>query len=238
MSAVTIDDVFALFKEQERLMKEQSKEADRRAAEFTAQLKEQAKESARRAKEADTRSKEADTRSKEADERIKETERFLKEQSAGTEQKIKEVTKQIGDLGNRFGEWVEDLVAPAAIRLFVERGIKIKTMQRSVEVVRPPEAGGGGLEIDVLLVNGKEAVLIECKSRAAKKHVDDHIARLGKVREFLPHLAKVKLYGAIAAVSLHPSVRDYIVKKGMFVIEPSGDTVAVTNAVEFKPHGW
>ena len=74
------------------------------------------------------------------------------------------------------------MVAPAAIHLFVERGIKIKTMQRAVEVTRPPEAGGGGLEIDVLLVNGKEAVVIECKSRAAKKHVDEHIARLGKVR--------------------------------------------------------
>ena len=217
MSAVTIDDVFALFKEQAKEADRRAAEADRRAAEFTAQLKEQAKE---------------------ADERIKETERFLKEQSAGTEQKIKEVTKQIGELGNRFGEWVEDLVAPAAIRLFVERGIKIKTMQRAVEVTRPPEAGGGGLEIDVLLVNGKEAVLIECKSRAAKKHVDEHIARLGKVREFLPHLAKVNLYGAIAAVSMHPSVRDYILAKGMFVIEPSGDTVAVTNAAGFKPHAW
>ncbi len=227
MSAVTIDDVFALFKEADR----RSKETER----LIEKLTQESRETERLLKD---QAKEADARSKEASERTKETERFLKEQSAATDQKIKEVTKQIGDLGNRFGEWVEDLVAPAAVRLFVERGIKIKTMQRSVEVSRPLEAGGGGLEIDVLLVNGKEAVLIECKSRAAKAHVDEHIARMGKVREFLPHLAKVKLYGAIAAVSLVPSVRDYIISKGMFVIEPSGDTVAVTNVRGFKPHGW
>ena len=50
-------------------------------------------------------------RFKETDSRFKETD--------------KKFEKMIGKLGDRWGEFVEGIVAPAAVRLFRERGIEI-----------------------------------------------------------------------------------------------------------------
>ena len=97
MSAVTIDDVFALFKE-----------ADRRARATELQLA----ESDRRFKDAlEAQARETERRAAEADKRLAETERFVKSVS----QDVKRVSQDIGRLGNRLGEWVEATVKPAAV---------------------------------------------------------------------------------------------------------------------------
>lgn len=46
-------------------------------------------------------------------------------QFKATDRKIKEVTTAIGRLGNRLGEFVEEMVRPAAVRLFQARGIVV-----------------------------------------------------------------------------------------------------------------
>lgn len=74
--------------------------------------------------------------SQEADQRFQETERFLKEQSQQTELKIKEVTAKIGRLGNRLGDFVEEMVRPAAVRIFQEWGIAVHEVHRQVSAKR------------------------------------------------------------------------------------------------------
>ena len=60
----------------------------------------------------------------------RETERLIKESSRETDRKIKEVTASIGRLGNRLGDFIEDAVRPAAVRLFRERGIDVHEVQQ------------------------------------------------------------------------------------------------------------
>ena len=116
---------------------------------------------------------------KDTDEKFKETDRRLKELSLATDRKIKEVSVSIGKLGNRLGDFIEDAVRPAAVRLFQGRGIAVHEVQQNVTVQRGEE----GLEIDLMVVNDTEAVAVECKSNLKIDDVNEHLERLAKETE-------------------------------------------------------
>ncbi len=174
-------------------------------------------------RETDEKFKETDERFKETDKKFKETERFLKEVSAG-----------IGRLGNRLGEFVEDAVRPAAVRLFRERGITVHEVQQNVSVQRGEE----GLEIDLMVVNDSEAVAVECKSNLKIDDVNEHLERLAKLKRLLPRYANFKIMGAVAAMVIPDNVACYAASKGLFVIGQSGDDLAIRNDADFTPTVW
>ncbi len=61
-----------------------------------------------------------------------QTEREIKSLSS----EIKSVSKSIGRLSNRLGEFVEEAVRPAAVRLFQERGIDVHEVHQNIVVKR------------------------------------------------------------------------------------------------------
>jgi hypothetical protein len=174
-------------------------------------------------KETDEKFKETDLRFKETDKKFKETERFLKE-----------VSSSVGKLGNRLGEFIEDAVRPAAVRLFQERGIVVHEVQQNVTVQRGEE----GLEIDLMVVNDSEAVAVECKSNLKIDDVNEHLERLGKLKRLLPRYANFKVTGAVAAMVIADNVARYAASKGLFVIGQSGDDMAIRNDDDFTPTIW
>ncbi|MEO5344523.1 MAG: DUF3782 domain-containing protein, partial [Gammaproteobacteria bacterium SHHR-1] len=62
---------------------------------------------------------------KEADRRIKETERLMKESQKETSKQIKALAKQLGEHGNRLGQFVQEMVRPAVVDLFQDRKIPV-----------------------------------------------------------------------------------------------------------------
>ncbi len=74
------------------------------------------------------------------------------------------------------------MVAPAAVRMFQERGIEVTQIFPNAKASR----GGEGIEVDVLAVNGSELVATECKSKLGVEDIDKHIERLGKIRRMFP----------------------------------------------------
>ena len=98
---VTIADIYTLFQASQA-------EADRRAAEADRRMAELNAEADRRAAEADRRIAELNA---EADRRLQRLERV----AANT-------SREVAGLTTRWGQFVENLVAPAVIRLFQERG--------------------------------------------------------------------------------------------------------------------
>jgi hypothetical protein len=167
--------------------------------------------------------KETDERFKETDKKFKETERFLKE-----------VSSSVGKLGNRLGEFIEDAVRPAAVRLFQGRGIEVHEVQQNVSVQRGEE----GLEIDLMVVNDSEAVAVECKSNLKIDDVNEHLERLAKLKRLLPRYANFNVMGAVAAMVIADNVARYAASKGLFVIGQSGDDMAIRNDEDFTPAIW
>jgi hypothetical protein len=116
---------------------------------------------------------------------FQETRLSIQELSASqkqTEKEIKAVNASIGRLSNRLGEFVEEAVRPAAVRLFQERGIDVHEVQQNIVVKRDGEA----LEIDLLVVNDKDTVAIECKSNLSVDDVNEHLERLAKIKRLIP----------------------------------------------------
>ena len=160
-------------------------------------------------------------------ERSKEIDRQFKE----TDRKIKEVSVSIGRLGNRLGDFIEDAVRPAAVRLFHERGIEVHDVFQNLTVQRGDES----LEIDLMVVNDTEAVGVECKSNLKIDDVNEHLERLAKLKRISPKYANVKLMGAVAAMVIPENVARYAIGNGLFVIGQSGDHLEICNDRAFKP---
>lgn len=160
----------------------------------------------------------------------KETDRRFQE----TDKRLKEVTASIGRLGNRLGDFIEDAVRPAAVRLFRERGIDVHEVHENVCSQR----GDEGIEIDLLVVNDTEIVVVECKSQLKQNYVDEHLERLTKVRRLLPAYAQSRVIGALAAMVIPDNVAQYAYRQGLFVIGQTGDHLSIRNEEGFIPKAW
>ena len=160
--------------------------------------------------------------------------REVAESQKDTDRQIKLLGKQIGELGNRLGEFVEGLVKPAVVRLFQARGIDIHEVYPDVEVDRGTE----GIQIDLLVVNDTEAVLVEVKSKLTLADVDDHLERLAKFKRLLPRYAEVRAMGAMAAMVIPKDAARYAYRQGFFVLAQSGETVVILNDAQFQPKAW
>jgi hypothetical protein len=144
------------------------------------------------------------------------------------------VDEQLGKLGNRLREFVEWQVRPAAVRLFQERGIDVNELSADLSV----QKGDDGLEIDLLVVNGSEAIAIEVKSKLTQADVDEHLERLDKFKKLLPRYHSLKILGAVAAMVTPSEVARYAYRQGLFVIAQSGDNLVILNDQKFKPKAW
>ena len=229
--STTFDDIRELFRETDRKFQETDRKlqeaalqaearAEARAAEFTAQLRESARQAEVRAVEV---ARQAEMRAAE-----------LEKSSKLTDEKIREVSKQLGKLGNRLGDWVESMVRPACVKMFRERGIEVHQVAPNTYV----ERGGEAMEIDLLVVNDGTAVLVECKSQVTPADIADHVERMGKVKRLMPQFANYTIFGAIAGMSMTPPVRLNAERQGFYVIMPNGENVMIANAPEFVAKAW
>jgi hypothetical protein len=188
-------------------------------------------------KETDQKMQETDRKMQETDRQMQKTEKFIQETSEQlreTSKKVKEMTASIGRLGNKLGDFVEEMVRPAAVRLFRERGIIVHEVHRGVSAKR----AAGGIEVDLLVVNDTDVVAIECKSTLSVDDVNEHIARLGKLKEMLPAYADKRVFGAVSGMVIPDHVVPYVYKQGLFLIAQSGDHLVISNAADFMPRAW
>ncbi|GCE62586.1 DUF3782 domain-containing protein [Microcystis aeruginosa] len=206
--------------ELERQAAEAKLESERRAAELERQAAEAKLENERRAAEAKL---ESDRRAAEADRSMAELKRT-----------VERTSKAVDSLTTRWGRFVEELVEPAVLRLFQEKGIDIKEVYPRARVKRQ----GIAMEIDILAVDDTDLVVVECKSRLSQDDVDEFIEKLTRFKIAFPHYKNYRAYGAVAGIEINEGVDRYAYKKGLFVIKPSGDTVAIINDANFQPNTW
>ncbi len=167
-------------------------------------------------------------------ERLKETDRILTEKFKETDQKIKEMSTAIGNLGGKWGMFVEGLLLPAVKQLFQERGIPIERVYHRSESYR----NGKKMEIDILAVNGDYAVLIEVKSTLGIDDIKEHIEKLSQFRSFFPEYGDRRVIGAVAGIVIQEGADRYAYRQGLYVIGQTGETVKILNDEKFEPKVW
>ena len=214
--AVTFDDVWKMFQETDRKFQEMAREDRERREEMVREDRERRAETDRQIKEVSAQMRETDLK-------------FQK-----TDIKIKEVSTLVGNLGGRWGEFVEGLIAPSCIDMFTERGIQVDEVYLRVKKT----VAGERMEIDILVANTVAAVLVEVKSHLQVEDVRAHLNRLAKFKPFFPRYAACQVYGAVAGIVMDAEADQFAINKGLFVIEQSGETVRLANEQTFNPRVW
>lgn len=163
-------------------------------------------------------------------EQQREFEQSLQEYRKTSEQEMAELkkivaqtNKQVGGITSRWGEFVENLVRPAAVRMFREKGIEVHFTALRVEA----QDENGSIEIDVLAENTNEVVAIEVKSHLEVRDVKRFLITLDRFKQALPKYQSYKLYGAIAGIKVDERADEYATQEGLFLIKPSGNTVVI-----------
>jgi hypothetical protein len=202
---ITLDDIFALFRESEQQRQESQLAFDRYRQTAEREMAE------------------------------------LRKQSDRTDQQIEKLTaqvaqtnKQVGGLTSRWGEFVENLIKPAAARLFQEQGIDVHLT--ALRVTGQDEQGS--IEIDILVENTTEVVAIEVKSHLEVRDVKRFLQTLERFKKAFPKHKNDKLYGAVAGIKIDERVNEYAIQEGLFLIQPAGDSVVIANSHEFKLRDW
>jgi len=236
---ITLDDFYALFRESERQRQEterllrQSLEISRQ--EFDRRMAESKEDFDRRMAKSKEESKEEFDRSKaDFDRRMAESKEEYDRRIAKTERIAAQANEAVNNLSSRWGKFVENLVAPAVLKLFQERGILV---ERTYQRMRAPR-GKQNLEIDIFAVNHDVAIAIEVKSRLTQDHVRKFIHTLEVFKTVFTEYAHHQLYGAMAGIEIDGDVDKYAENQGLFIIQQSGDSVCISTDRSFVPRTW
>jgi hypothetical protein len=199
-----------------------------------AQIKAMGEQFDKRQKATDAQIKATDAQIKATDAQIKVTDAQIK----ATGKQMKETDRRIGDIGNRFGEMVEYMVVPNLVAKFKELGFTFeKTHQNTV--IRNQDHRVVA-EIDVFMENGDRTMVVEIKTNPNTRDIHDHLERMETLRRYADsHNDNRKYLGAIAGVVFREREKTYALEKGLYVIEPSGDTFNIIEpAGDHRPREW
>jgi hypothetical protein len=209
----TAADVWAALRETEKKIQqlaEQHAEWKKEAEELEAKRRKEAEElEAKRQKEAEERRKEAEERQKKAD------------------RQMEAVRKEVGRLGSKAGEIAEHILGVDIVEKFNQFGYEFNDMSRR-RVCRSADRRAVA-EVDIFLENEEYALAVEVKFNLKVEDIQEH----GKRLETLKRLAEAhgdmrKYLGSVAGGIVSEQARNYAIKSGFYLIEPSGETVKIT----------
>ena len=247
-----------LLQEEFKQRAEEAKEEARLRAERESKLRaEEAKEEAkkraeREAEEAKLRVEEARLRAeREAEETKKRTEREAEQARLRAEReaeakasrmdfdkRMKELSKQLGGHANRLGEFVQEMVKPAVVRLFQERGLPVHQVLPNMEGKSKDNQPQVEIEVDLVVVNTQVLIAVECKSHLTQEAVDEHLERLTLFKRCFPQFANYVVLGAVAGMVMSKEVSRYAHTNGLFVLAQSGSSIEIRNPSGFDAKEW
>ncbi|AEF84179.1 conserved hypothetical protein [Treponema primitia ZAS-2] len=185
----------------------------------------------------DAQIKATDAQIKATGEQIKAHDEQIKADKEWARDLIKASDKKMGELTNRFGEMVEHMVLPNLLTKFDELGF---TFTKAGPTTIEDKVNGIFTDVDAVLENGDKVMIVETKTKPKIEDIDDHIERMEKMRRHADLHNDQRVYlGAMAGVVFGKSEKTYALKKGFYVLEPAGDTFAITVPEGcYYPHEW
>lgn len=187
---------------------------------------EQMKETDRRIQETDRIVKETSAQMKETAAQMKENEKKMYEMFAEGRAWSRENQARIKYLDQLYslhwGQLIEALTEPAALKLFKKAGIKIshayKEAHKRIKTEHP-------MEVDVILCNSEDVVAVEVKTTCHIKNVDHFLKQMKYFKENFTEFEGKKVYVAVAGIEFKNNSDAYAQKKGLFVLKTSGEGV-------------
>ena len=234
----TVEEIWAILretselqKENERERKELQKEHERERKEMQKESAQMQKESAQMQKESAQMQKESDRIRKETEQLLRETEQLLKENAQQQKDTDRRLNKLDGAFDSRWGRFLESLVEGDLVRLLQDRNIPVRHIATDPHGRR----NGESFEFDILAVNGEEVVAVEVKTTLRPEDVSYFVRKLEKFTVYMPEYGGKRVYGAVAYLKAHKSVRVHAERQGLFLIRATGNSASIVNEAAFQP---
>jgi gas vesicle protein len=163
----------------------------------------------------------------------------LKESKQQLENDLKESkrqwNKQWGELSNKLGTIVEDIIFPAS-RPVIESVFGVKVQQIATRVFR--QQGNVRAEFDVVAVSERQVFLIEVKSTPRFDYLTDFVeSRISVFRQLFPEYASLDLVPIFASLSIPEDVVRAATNRRVFVMAyREWEYMDILNAKELLPN--
>ena len=149
----------------------------------------------------------------------------------------RDMNRQWGDLANKMGTLVEDLVAPSLPRI-VRDVLGQEVADLSVRRKRRL-ADGRTWEFDAIAVTeGEQVGLNSTKSTLRSADVDHFVKEVAAFREFFPEYARYPVVGILASLAIEESVLNYAERQGLVVLGVGDALMEIKNRPGFTLKFW
>jgi hypothetical protein len=166
----------------------------------------------------------------------KRTEEENRIRSAETEKFLRELGKQIGALGEKFGSFTEGMAFPSMRKLLQD--------DFHMDVIAPrviSRRNGRSMELDVLAYANSDvnaAYVVEVKSHLREDGLEQMRKILRDFREFFPAHKEKKIYGILAAVDAPEDVRQKVLQEGIYLARIHDEEFELEVPAGFKPRAY
>ena len=152
------------------------------------------------------------------------------------QRQIREMNKKWGELANKMGTLVEDLVHPSLPRIVLEFfGQEVRDFMINRRKKLPD---GRVHEYDAIAVTDELVVLNSTKSTLRSEYINQVAAEIEGFREVLPEYRGYPLIGVLATLSVQDDILKYAEKQGFLVLAVGDQIMEIVNHEGFEPRRW
>ncbi len=146
----------------------------------------------------------------------------------------KENDRRWGDLVNKLGTLVEDIVAPSLPRIirddFGFAEIDDFTVSRRIR----NKQLGTVAEFDCLVVAGDTVFINETKSKPKKEHIDEFLSKLESLFDYLPEYIGKIIVPFFSSLFLREDIVQYLTRHSIYALGMGEDVMEVLNLEQVK----
>ena len=168
---------------------------------------------------------------------MKEFKDEMKEFKNESRQANREMNRRWGELANKMGTMVEDLVAPSLPRI-VQEMLGQEVADLSVRRKRRLQDGRTWEFDGIVVTAGGQVGLNSTKSTLHSADVDHFAKEVAAFREFFPEYASYPVVGILASLSVEESVLNYAEQCGLIVLGIRDELMEIKNRPGFSPKFW
>ena len=153
-----------------------------------------------------------------------------------TDRQIKQVNKQLGEIGNKWGTFAEGMAIESIKKILLEKFNADTVSERTMRRMK-----NDTLELDAFgYSNGtiNNAVVVEIKSHLREDAIEQIEDALEKFPRFFPIHADKKLYGLIACVHAPDNLKGVLRKKGIYLAVMNDETFELQTFPNFTPRDF
>jgi hypothetical protein len=153
-----------------------------------------------------------------------------------TSRQIRELGKQLGGLGEKFGGFTEGMALPSMRKILEQRfGMEATSVRSRVR------RNGHSMELDVLAyshLRTDRVYIVEIKSHLREEGLRQMLRKLREFPEFFPEHAGKKVYGILAAVDVPDELRERVLKEGIYLAIIHDDEFEIRVPEGFQPRAF